>query len=77
MIKITKKEAKKLYDLGDVIYLNPSKLKLNNPWTSPMIASKNILNNPIVDAPTFENLINAFSYYNCSKETGNVVHFYK
>lgn len=69
--RITKASAQKLYESGKTIWLNPSKMKLDNPWTSPMEA--NIKN---IDEP-FSRLINSFFYYNCSKETGKTIHFYK
>lgn len=77
MVKITKAQAKKMYDAGKTIYLNASKMKVNNPWTSPMSASKSILDSKLSDAPKFDALVNEFKYYNCSKETGLSVHFYK
>lgn len=72
MIKITKAKAKTLYDSGETICLNPSKMRLDNPWTNPMTVSKDER-----DDTTFESLVNSFRYYNCSSQTGNIVHFYK
>ena len=73
MDKITKAEAKKRYESGKIIYLNASKMRIhNNMWHQPMKASKQIL-----DGETFEAMINSYSYYNCSSETGKTVHFYK
>lgn len=34
--KITKAQAKKLYNKGEVIYLHTNKLSYNNPWQNPM-----------------------------------------
>jgi hypothetical protein len=77
MKKITRAEAKKLYDGGKSIYLNPSKMRPNSVWHKAMKVSKSSLDNKLSDAPTFEKLVNEYRYYNCSKETGLLVHFYK
>lgn len=77
MQKITKAEAKKLYESGKSIYLNPSKMRTNSVWHQAMKVSKSILDNKLYDAPSFDKLVNEYHYYNCSKETGLIVHFYK
>jgi hypothetical protein len=77
MRKITKSEAKKLYNDNKEIYLNPSKMNPNGVWHKAMKTSKEISENIISDAPTFEQLVNNYRYYNCNKEMGLVVHFYK
>jgi hypothetical protein len=77
MRKITKSEAKKLYNDNKEIYLNPSKMNPNGVWHKAMKTSKEISENIISDAPTFEQLVNNYHYYNCNKEMGLVVHFYK
>jgi hypothetical protein len=77
MEKITKAKAKKLYDNGIDIYLNPSKMNPNGVWHKAMKVSKPYFESTIYDAPTFEQLVNNYNYYNCNKEMGLVVHFYK
>jgi hypothetical protein len=77
MRKITRAEAKKLYEGGKSIYLNPSKMNPKGVWHQAMKVSKASLNNKLSDAPNFENLVNEYRYYNCSRETGLLVHFYK
>jgi len=72
MRKITKPQARKLYDSGKSIYLNSSKMRLNSMWSSPMKVSKRS-----TSGRKFEALVNEFKYYNCSRETGLAVHFYK
>lgn len=49
----------------------------NGVWHKAMKTSKEISENIISDAPTFEQLVNNYRYYNCNKEMGLVVHFYK
>ena len=77
MIKITKAQAKKLYESGKSIYLNPSKMRPNGIWHKAMKVSKASLNNKLSNAPSFEALVNEYAYYNTNKEMGLVVHFYK
>ena len=77
MIKITKAEAKKLYDEGKEIYLNPSKMRIKSVWHEALKVSKSILENDVYNHPTFEQLTNNYKYYNCNKEMGLVLHFYK
>ena len=77
MIKITKLEAKKLYDDGKEIYLNPSKMRVKSVWHEALKVSKSIAENDMYNAPTFEQLVNNYKYYNCNKEMGLVVYFYK
>jgi len=77
MTKITKVEAKKRYEKGLSIVLNPSKMRLNGPWAMAKEVSKKDLDTKISDAPEFDAMCNSFSYYNCTKETGKTIHFYK
>jgi len=77
MKKITKAEAKKLYESGKSIYLNSSKMRLNGVWSQVIKVSKASLETKLSDAPSFDALVNEYHYYNCDKERGLVVHFYK
>jgi hypothetical protein len=69
--KITKSEAKKIYESGGTVYLNTSKWKFDNPWRQPVQINK------AYSELNFNEVVNGYSYYNTSKETGMVVHFYK
>ena len=77
MTKITKKEAELLYSNGKEIYLNPSKMNPNGVWHKAMKVSREISENAIYEATTFISLVNNYRYYNCNKEMGLVVNFYK
>jgi len=68
MTRITKKQAKKLYDAGEITTFCPSKC-------SPQSMMSCMVGN--ADGETFENKVNHFHYYQCSKATGLTVHFYK
>ena len=58
MQKITKAEARKLYDNGKDIYLNPSKMNPNGVWHKAMKVSKPYFESTIYDAPVFDQLVN-------------------
>ena len=73
--------AKKLFEAGAKIRMVPHKINPNNIWglcadikkidSVPLEAIYNI--NHYND---FNRIINDFSYYNCSNETGLYLHFY-
>lgn len=70
--KISQTTARKLYNQGKSIYLLPSKLSPSpNAWgITPMPIKKDIGDD------TFDVKINAYYYYNCTKETGLKIFFY-
>ena len=68
MVRIYKEEARKRYENGEKIYLLPSKARIGSIWISPIMIIKG--------EGTFDSKVNAFSYYNCSAETGRAVHYY-
>ena len=70
MQRITKAKARKLYESGKNITLNPSKMFPGGVWSMAIETNKERCND------TFDALVNSYSYYNCTNETGNVVHFY-
>ena len=79
-IKIITKD-KKLFEAGAKIRIVPNKMRPDNMWglcadikkieSVPIEAIYNI--NYYND---FNRIINDFSYYNCSNETGLYLHFY-
>ena len=64
--KITKGQARKLFNAGKEIYLHTNKLSWDNPWQNPMLIQ------PYGCTP-FDSVVNSYSYYNCDNERGNVV----
>lgn len=77
MLKITKAQARKLFEKGENIYLNPSKMRPNGVWHQALKTNKEVLTNKLYTTPSFDILVNEYRYYNCTKETGLTVHFYK
>ena len=65
---VNRQKAKRLFNEGKVIFLCPSK-------TNPCSMFGNICSIEKNDE-TFEQIENAFSYYNCNAETGKRITFY-
>lgn len=75
--RISKAKAEKLYNDYQTIYLCPVKMSPVNMWTGAMQARKDCTVNGYTDREeTFNQLYNAFSYYNCNNETGKYIAFY-
>ena len=72
LVKITNKTARKLFDAGETIFLLPNKVRLGNAWIFPFAVNSNNSG-----GHSFDNIIDSYSYYNCNKEVGNSVAFYK
>lgn len=74
MIKqISKQKAKKLYDNGEMVFFQSSKMSFDGVWQSPMRAQKDI---PAFSEYSFETICNHYMYYNCDSERGKYIHFY-
>lgn len=71
--KITKGQARKLFNAGAQIYLHTNKLSWHNNWQNPMPVKKDIDYTNIYDASNFDSVVNSYAYYNCDNERGNVV----
>ena len=69
-VKITTPTAKKIFAEGETVYLLPNKVRLGNAWILPFGIND-------AEGRTFEQYINEYKYYNCNRETGNAVAFYK
>lgn len=65
MIKLTKSQARKRFNDGQPVIMCASKMRVDGDLA--------LMRND----SDFETVVNTFHYYNCSKETGLVVHFYK
>lgn len=69
LIKVDKRTAVREYNSGNTIHLLPSKAAPGSVWISPTSVSNQC-------DKSFEALINEYSYYNCTKETGLRVNYY-
>jgi hypothetical protein len=72
LVKTTITTARKLFDAGETVYILPNKVRLGNPWILPFAVNKNNS-----QGHSLENVLDSYSYYNCNKETGNGIAFYK
>jgi len=68
-VKINRKEALKLHEAGDSVYLLPSKANPNSVWWEPAELDKE---------QDFDKFCKQYHYYNCNLfETGKRITFYK
>jgi hypothetical protein len=73
--QIQKRTAKKLFNNGEIIYLQSSNFHPFGAWSTCYDCNKNNVNN---NGETFDNIVNNFEYYNCANnETGLYTTFYK
>lgn len=84
-IRITKKEAARRYNAGEVIRLTACKLSPVSPWGCYSDAQKDHnatvsgdgFNTTIARNREFETVVNAFTYYNCTNEMGRYPAYWK
>ena len=69
--RISKSQARKLFDNGETIGLIACKMNVLSPYQPPLIVNSKELET------TFEKLVNTFTYYNCSYEMGYYIHYFK
>lgn len=76
--RITKREAARRYNAGEVVRLTPCKMSPVSPWgcfsdahkESYTTVSDDNFNTTVARNRDFETVVNAFTYYNCNNETG-------
>ena len=73
MEKLTKKQARSLYNKGIEVLFVPSKL---NPKSAFGITVKACINQFNGEVP-FDTFLNHFRYYNCGTHSGLGIHYYK
>lgn len=71
MKKINRQKAKRLFDDGVKITLCPSKLMYGAPWYPECEIDKNRCPDN-----SFQSIVNNFTVYNCTYETGYYPHYY-
>lgn len=72
IVRVSKQMAQRMYEDGADIMLLPCKL---NP-ESPFVTNDWMNNHMKEECVDFCTLCNAYSYYNCNKETGEYLSFY-
>ena len=70
LIRVNKKVARKLYDLGFNVWLCPCKANPESPWWLMSIFNKNRYDY------TFDEIVAKYTWYNCNNEVGKYVAYY-
>jgi hypothetical protein len=75
MTRITKREAQKRFNEGELVVLCPRKMRPEGPFSMGVsVAKKDYENN--WGADPWERMYNNWSFYNSSYETGYYPHYY-
>lgn len=67
-IRISKHQARKIYDNNGELYIIPCKMNPENPW--------GMLMGPVNTFYSFDTMVNSATYYNCGSGMGNYLAFY-
>lgn len=71
IVKINKKQARKLFANGASIMLYACKANINSAWNSPCIIDNRECLNELDNAvKIFDTYVNEFEFYNCNYEMG-------
>lgn len=76
VMQVSKRKAEKVYNSNKNIWVHPCNMTINNVWQTPYFFNKALLDTKYSDAPTFDNLINQYQYYNCNNQVGNYPIFF-
>lgn len=71
--RITKKEAARRYNAGEIVRICPANVSSVNMWG---MFSDTVNNRTGSICTEFETVVNAFAYYNCNSETGKYPAYY-
>jgi len=81
LTRISKAEARKRFNNGEIVRLAPNLANLASPWIrgGAAICNKDFTHNATTArlAGAFDTLVNQFQHYNCNAELGRYVAFYK
>ena len=69
--QIQKRTARKLFNSGATIYLQPCNLTFDNFWSKPMAVDRKS-----IGLRTFDGVCREFEFYNCDNERGQYPRFY-
>lgn len=69
MVKVSKADARRAFVQGRYVYLLPSKAAPGSIWITPTRIHRS-------SGMTFECIVQNYSRFNCSKETGTRVNYY-
>lgn len=71
-VKITVTTAAKMFNNSETVYFLPNRVRLDNAWIKPFA-----VNLDMAQGKSFENIQNSYSFYNCNKETGTGIAYYR
>lgn len=80
--RISKKNAERRYNNGEIIYLCPHALRPGYPWHPEVAVAKTDFSQDagvqyfISNTRDFGKLVEEFTYYNCSHSTGKYPAYY-
>lgn len=75
--RVNKPTARKMYNLGEEIYLLPCKVPMRTYPDSSFIQPVKISKaTSTTNANHFDRTVNEFEYYNCNAELGYYAHYY-
>lgn len=69
-VRISKSEARKLYDRGEKVCFCPCKMRPFGYWNHEIIKERD-------ERYTFDRYVDYYEMYNCNSETGKYTSFYK
>lgn len=75
-VRVQKKQAKKLYERGEVIYLCPCNLRPGEPWKPEVSIYLPDGEEAKVAPEAFDSAVDMFSFYNCNFESGYYPAYY-
>jgi hypothetical protein len=71
--RITKTQARKMYDLGQKVYICPSKARVNSPW----IVLFELCEFGWAMGDTFQRALDRYEIFNCNSELGWTCKYFK
>lgn len=66
--KVSKTQARKLFERGEWVFLMPSKIPFDSKWITPAAIH-------YLHELSFDGAVDAFTYYNCNSETGRCSYY--
>lgn len=73
-IRVDSRKARKLFEAGRIIAVAPVLMRIPNPWMSPMIIWKTLLEKEF--GRTYDSVLNEYACYNCNSEMGQYLKFF-
>lgn len=72
-VRISKQTARRCFADGENVYILACKLNPEGPWTRPALMQRTTETG---EERAFDDIVNAYSYYNCGYAAGDYPAFY-